>query len=143
MTTSPEPPRPTETELRLLKVLWQHEPSGPLSVRDVLGHLDSDVGYTTVLKILQIMFAKGLVVRDESERSHRYAAALPRIAVEGGLLGDLLQRLFDGSATQLVQAALDTEHIDADELADIERLIRNARRRSQNKDTRSPKENDQ
>jgi len=126
--------RPTDSELRLLKVLWRHGTDQPLSVRQVLGQLDTGVGYTTVLKLLQIMLAKGLVVRDESERSHRYAAAAPRSAIEGGLLGDLVQRLFDGSATKLVQAAIDNEEIDAEELDQIAHLISNARRQSENRE---------
>ena len=129
--TTASSPHPTDSELQLLKVLWKHSSKGPLSVREVLGHLNSEVGYTTVLKLLQIMLTKGLVTRDESERSHRYRAALPQAATEGGLVGDLLHRLFDGSARQLVQAAIETEHIDAEELGQIERLIRNAKKRSQ------------
>lgn len=118
-------PAPTDAELEILKALWE---LGPSTVRQVLEFLDRDIGYTTVLKLLQIMHGKGLVVRDESQRSHRYAPTQTRDAVEGGILRDLARRLFEGSTQQLVQAALAHEQVDADELEEIEKMIRQARR---------------
>lgn len=118
-------PAPTDAELELLKVLWQR---GPSTVREVLEHLDRDTGYTTVLKLFQIMHGKGLVERDESARSHRYSPAHARDHVEGGMLRDFTRRLFEGSTQQLVQAALAHEKVGADELAEIERMIRSVRR---------------
>lgn len=118
-------PAPTDAELELLKVLWQR---GPSTVREVLEHLERDIGYTTVLKLFQIMHGKGLVERDESARSHRYSPAHARNDVEGGMLRDLARRLFEGSTQQLVQAALAHEEVGADELVEIERMIRSARR---------------
>lgn len=118
-------PTPTDAELELLQVLWRH---GPSTVREVLDHVDREIGYTTVLKLLQIMHGKGLVERDESARSHRYSPTQARDTVEGGMLRDFARRLFDGSTRQLVQAALAHEQVDDDELAAIERMIREARR---------------
>ena len=122
---------PTDAELELLQVLWTH---GPATVREVLEHVDREIGYTTVLKLLQIMHGKGLVERDESARSHRYSPTQARDVVEGGMLRDLARRLFEGSTQQLVQAALAHEQVDADELAEIERMVRKARRAQRRRD---------
>src|SRR5271166_3363257 len=93
-------PRPTEAELELLRILWEKEPA---TVREIYDALDQSraVGYTTVLKLLQIMTSKGLVVRDEANRAHLYRAAVSQDATQNEMLKDLSLRLFSGSAAQL------------------------------------------
>lgn len=98
-------PEPTETELEILHILWQ---MGPSTVRQVheslLGH--GKLAYTTVLSMLQIMYQKGLVSRNDSERAHIYAPALSKHQTQRQILGKLLHRVFEGSATELVMQAL-------------------------------------
>ena len=122
----PTAPHPTEGELAILQVLWDH--GTPCTVREVHDALSQhkDTAYTTVLKMLTIMADKGLVQRDESERSHRYAAVHAEPAVQSVMVKDLLQRAFAGSALQLVQRALDVDKPGRDELDAIERLIAEA-----------------
>lgn len=117
------PPRPTEAELKLLKILWD---LGHASVKEVHAALlkRQDYTYTGCLRMLQVMFEKGLVLRDESSRSHIYRAAHPREDMETGLVGDLLDRLFGGSALALVQAALQAKAVPEDEKARIRALLR-------------------
>ena len=121
-------PRPTDGELAILRVLWSHGPSTVREVHDVLLET-KDTAYTTVLKMLTIMAEKGLLTRDESERSHRYSAVHAESRVQGSLVRDLLDRAFDGSALQLVQRALDTRAADPEELDAIAALIAEARRK--------------
>lgn len=115
-------PRPTDAELEILKVLWRR---GSSTVREVFETISETkrTGYTTVLKFMQIMSEKGLVRRDDSERAHRYEAALAEEETQRQLVGDLLQRAFDGSARKLVLQALSTERASADELAEIRRML--------------------
>ena len=115
-------PRPTDAELEILKVLWRR---GPCTVREVFDSLSESkqTGYTTVLKFMQIMAEKGLVRRDESERAHRYEAAVPEEETQRQLVGDLLRRAFDGSAKRLVMQALSAERASAGELEEIRRLL--------------------
>ncbi len=114
-------PRPTEAELEILGVLWNR---GPSTVRDVHEELDARrVGYTTVLKLLQIMAEKGLVARDESERAHVYRARLERDQAERQLVGDLVDKAFGGSASRLVLRALSTKTASAEEIERIRRLL--------------------
>ena len=122
-------PHPTEGELAILQVLWDQR--APCTVREVHEALSrhKDTAYTTVLKMMTIMADKGLLHRDESERSHRYASAHPRPAVQKVLVKDLLARAFSGSALQLVQRALDVDSPDAAELDAIARLIAAAKAR--------------
>ena len=98
-------PEPTEAELELLRLLWQQ---GACTVRQVHESLtrDNPVAYTTVLTTLQIMYQKGLVKRDDSERAHVYAAALSQRQAQKRFLGKVLQRVFEGSAAELVMQAL-------------------------------------
>jgi len=121
-------PRPTEGELAILRVLWDRP--GPCTVREVHDALTRtrDTAYTTVLKMMTIMADKGLVVRDESERSHRYAAVHPEPQVQSALLSDLMHRAFSGSALQLVQRALDVDRTSAEDLDEIARMIAQARK---------------
>lgn len=120
--------RPTEGELAILQVLWDR--GGPCTVREVHEALSrhKDTAYTTVLKMMTIMAEKGLVRRDESERSHRYVTAHPQANVQSALLKDLMQRAFSGSALQLVQRALDVQGASREELDDIAQLIARARK---------------
>jgi len=122
-------PRPTEGELAILRVLWDRRE--PCTVRDVHDALrrSKDTAYTTVLKMMTIMADKGLVVRDASERSHRYAAVHPEPQVQSALLADLMQRAFSGSALQLVQRALDVDAASSEDLDAIARLIAQAKTR--------------
>jgi predicted transcriptional regulator len=117
-----ELPRPTDAELEILKVLWRRGPSTVREVFETLGE-SKTTGYTTVLKFMQIMAEKGLVVRDESERAHRYEPAAPEDETQRRLVGDLLRKAFDGSAKKLVLQALSTERATADELGEIRRLL--------------------
>ncbi len=115
-------PRPTDAELAILKVLWQR---GPSTVRQVYEALNADrpTGYTTALKLLQIMTDKGLVRRDESQRTHVYAARPSEEQTQRQLLDDLLRRAFDGSAQKLVLQALAGRQTSPAELAEIRRLL--------------------
>jgi len=123
----PELPRPTDGELAILRVLWRHGPSTVRQVRDILER-SQPTGYTTVLKLLQIMAAKGLVARDESQRTHIYQATRSEVHTQRQLIGDLLHRAFGGSASKLVMQALATKKASADELAEIRKLIENLER---------------
>ena len=120
----PEPtlPRPTDAELEILKVLWRRGPSTVREVFDVLSET-KQTGYTTVLKFMQIMAEKGLVRRDETARAHLYEAALAEEETQRQLVGDLLQRAFDGSAKKLVLQALSSERASSAELDEIRRML--------------------
>jgi len=115
-------PKPTTAETEILTVLWERGPSTVRAVHEVL-EAKRETGYTTVLKLLQIMASKGLVLRDERERTHVYRAAQPREAVQGELVGDLIDRAFDGSAAELVVRALSTQRPTKDELDKIRALL--------------------
>jgi BlaI family transcriptional regulator, penicillinase repressor len=117
-----EPPRPTPAELEILGALWE---LGPSTVREVQEALDRrrPTGYTTALKLLQIMTDKGLVRRDASERAHRYSPRLPRERTEQQMVGDLVDRAFGGSASRLVMRALASRPASADELERIRELL--------------------
>ena len=115
-------PRPTDAELAILNVLWQR---GPSTVREVHDALSSthDTGYTTVLKLLQIMTDKGLVDRDESARAHVYKTRYSEQRTQRQLLGDLIDRAFRGSPAQLVMQALSATRASAEELTAIRQLL--------------------
>ena len=114
--------RPTNAELEILHVLW-HE--GTCTVHAVQAVLNQrrPTGYTTVLKLLQIMLSKGLVVRDESQRAHRYSARFAASEMQQHLVGDLLDRAFGGSASKLVMQALSSRKASQEELAEIRLLL--------------------
>lgn len=116
------PPRPTDAELEILRVLWDR---GPSTVREVYETLEreKETGYTTVLKFLQIMKEKGLVTRDETSRSHVYTARLREEETQGQLVRDLLDRAFGGSARNLVMRALSSKEVSAEELGEIRDLL--------------------
>jgi BlaI family transcriptional regulator, penicillinase repressor len=115
-------PRPTDAELAILRVLWRR---GPSTVKDVHEELDrrAPTGYTTTLKQLQVMTDKGLVTRDESQRAHLYTARLPEEQTQSQLVGDLLDRAFEGSASRLVLRALSYRPASSEELAEIRELL--------------------
>ena len=115
------PPRPTDAELSILNVLWRR---GPSTVRDVHEELSANgTGYTTILKLLQIMTEKDLIVRDESERAHIYESTYNEQRTQQQLLTDLVDRAFDGSAAKLVVQALSGRKANAAELDEIRRLL--------------------
>jgi predicted transcriptional regulator len=115
-------PRPTPAELAILRVLWGQ---GPSTVREVHALLERErpTGYTTVLKLLQIMTEKGLVRRDEAARAHVYAASVPEEQTQRRLVRDLLDRAFGGSASKLVMHALSARKASRAELACIRELL--------------------
>ena len=115
-------PRPTEAELELLRILWEKEPATVREIYDALNQ-ERPSGYTTVLKMLQIMTAKGLVVRDEANRAHVYRAAIGQDAMQSKILRDLSVRLFSGSAAQLALHALAMEPANDIELEEIRALL--------------------
>jgi predicted transcriptional regulator len=102
-----ELPRPTDSELAILRVLWNE---GPSTVRQVHEQLSAEqaTGYTTVLKLMQIMFEKGLVARDEAQRAHVYTPVVSEQKTQRQLVTDLLERAFEGSASKMVLQALAT-----------------------------------
>lgn len=120
MTT--QPPRPTDAELEILRVLWEE---GDCTVRRVHETLSKsrDMGYTTILKLMQIMFEKGLVTRDESQRSHVYRAKQKATTTQRQLVADLLSRAFGGSTEKLVLQALSAKRASKEELAEIRRIL--------------------
>jgi predicted transcriptional regulator len=113
---------PTNGELAILRVLWRR---GPSNVGEVRSELDGEnqVGYTTVLKLLQIMVEKGLAQRDEATRPHQYRAAVDQVATQKELVRDLMDRAFGGSSADLVLRALSTKPASASELEEIRRLL--------------------
>jgi len=115
-------PRPTDAELAILRVLWERGPSTVRQVHDVLSR-DRPAVYTTALKLLQIMTDKGLVSRDERDRSHVYQARLSEEQTQRQLVRDLVDRAFGGSASKLVMQALATRRATPEELTEIRRLI--------------------
>jgi predicted transcriptional regulator len=123
MTTPPPVPKPTTAELDLLQTLW---PLGAATARQVHAAMQAerpDVTYATVLRLMQIMHTKGLLVRDDSQRSHVYAPAQAQDSLQTNLLKDLIQKAFAGSAKALVLAAL-RSGISKKERAEIERLLK-------------------
>jgi predicted transcriptional regulator len=115
-------PRPTEAELQIMHVLWSRGACTVREVHDVL-HLGDDSGYTTALKMLQVMHAKGLVQRDDSQRAHVYRAAVSKERTQKRFLVDLVQRVFDGSSSQLVLHALGSQRTSREELRAIRSLL--------------------
>ena len=118
-----ETPWPTDVELQILQVLWQ---SGPCTVREVHENLyaGEGAGYTTALKMLQIMHAKGLVERDDSQRAHVYKAGITKQRTQKRYLADMVQRLFNGSASQMVLHALGSHPpASREELKEIRTLL--------------------
>lgn len=127
---SPVPVRPTDTELVVLRALWE---LGPSTVKQVHQHLieagerEKDLGYTTVLKMMQTMHDKGLLLRDESERAHAYRPSEPKGRTQKHLVGHMVERVFGGSAGELVQMALQGRRLSAKEKAALRALLEESR----------------
>jgi len=117
------PPRkPTSAELEILRVLWARGASTVREVHEALSEKKS-LGYTSVLKLLQIMTAKGTVRRNETHRAHVYEACLPAEQTKRQIAGDVLQRVFEGSASQLMMHALAGRKASAEEINELRRLL--------------------
>jgi BlaI family penicillinase repressor len=119
---TPSPQKPTASELEILRVLWSRGPSTVREVHDALSEKKS-LGYTTVLKLLQIMTTKGTVRRNETQRAHVYEAGLPAEQTKRQLAGDMLQRVFEGSASQLMMHALAGRKTSREEVEELRRLL--------------------
>ena len=117
-----KPPKPTDAELAILRVVWQRGPSTVRGVWELLNPKQG-TGYTTVLKTMQIMCEKGLLARDETDRSHVYRAARTEGQTQRQVVGHLLERLFSGSAPKLVMQALAAKKATPAELAEIRKLL--------------------
>ena len=113
--------KPTEAELTLLNVLWKMGPATVRQIHDVVS-ITQKTGYTTVLKILQIMHEKSLVIRDESNRAHIYATANSQTQTQSSLIKDLVTKAFGGSTSKLVMRAIDDSTSD-EEINDIRQLL--------------------
>ena len=134
MTRNPAP-RPTDAELAILRILWERGPSTVRQVHEILG-LERQAAYTTALKLLQIMTEKGLVERDESDRTHIYRPRLSEETTQRQLVRDLVDRAFGGSSSKLVMQALATKRASAEELRDIRKAIDGARNEREVRDDR-------
>jgi predicted transcriptional regulator len=123
------PVKPTSTELQILGVLWDRGPSTVREIHEILAQ-SRPLGYTTVLKLLQIMTEKQLVRRNEEARAHVYEAQQPAGATRQQLVGDLLERAFSGSASQLMMHALAGKQTSPDEIDEIRRMLDEYERRA-------------
>ncbi|MGI9056604.1 MAG: BlaI/MecI/CopY family transcriptional regulator [Pyrinomonadaceae bacterium] len=121
--------KPTKSELDILSILWEKDAA---TVREVYEGISERklTSYTTVLKLMQIMFEKGLVKRDDSNRAHIYSAKQPQEQTQKNLVSDLLEKAFRGSALKLVQHVLETKPASAEELAEIRQLINEAEQKN-------------
>jgi BlaI family penicillinase repressor len=119
-------PKPTDAELAILRILWERGPTTVRQVHEQLSH-ERQAAYTTALKLLQIMTEKGLVERDERERTHVYRARLSEDQTQRQLVRDLLDRAFGGSAGKLVMQALAAKRASPDELREIRKVIDGAK----------------
>jgi BlaI family transcriptional regulator, penicillinase repressor len=116
-------PRPTDAELAILRVLWERGPSTVRQVHEVIVARVGPTAYTTALKLLQIMTEKGLVRRDDTDRTHVFTPRLSEEQTQRQLVRDLLERAFGGSASKLVMQALNAKRATDEELGEIHRLI--------------------
>ena len=123
MSKNPSAPRPTDAELAILRVLWERGPSTVRQVHEVLVARVGQTAYTTALKLLQIMTEKGLVRRDDTDRTHVFAPRLSEGQTQRQLVRDLLDRAFGGSASKLVMQALNARRATPEELGEIRKLI--------------------
>jgi BlaI family transcriptional regulator, penicillinase repressor len=120
--------KPTESELEILKILWNKEKATVREVHEELSK-NKESGYTTTLKLLQIMFEKGLVIRDDSNKTHIYEAAITRQKTQKQFLDKMINTLFAGSSTQLVLQALGNQKASKDELEEIQKYLDNLKSR--------------
>ncbi|MFN5475813.1 MAG: BlaI/MecI/CopY family transcriptional regulator [Chitinophagaceae bacterium] len=114
--------KPTESELEILQVLWDKDEATVREVHEELAKV-KDIGYTTALKLLQIMYEKGLVSRDDSAKTHIYKPAVTREKTQKQLVGKMINTLFSGSPGQLVMQALGNHNASKEELDEIQRLL--------------------
>jgi predicted transcriptional regulator len=122
MARKPAPPKPTAAELDLLRVLWPLGAATAREVHEAIARERKDISAANVLRQLQVMHGKGLLVRDESQRSHVYAAAQAQDSLRTGLLKEFIHKAFSGSGKELVVAAL-KGHVSAEEREEIRRLL--------------------
>lgn len=120
-------PRPTPAELELLRTLWQLGPSTVKQVHEARQQERPDLAYAAVLRLMQIMHGKGLLTRDESQRSHVYAAAQPQDSLQTRLLDDLIHKAFAGSGKELVMVALRSGSVSDAERDEIQRFLEDTR----------------
>jgi BlaI family transcriptional regulator, penicillinase repressor len=116
------PKTPTSSELEILRVLWERGPSTVKEVHETLS-ARKPVGYTTILKLLQIMTVKGTVKRNETDRAHVYVACQPAERTKRQLAGEMLDKVFGGSASELVLHALSGQHASHEEIEEIRRML--------------------
>lgn len=121
--------KPTEAELEILKVLWEHGPSTVRFVNDVLNE-KKEVGYTTTLKILQIMFEKGLTSRDADQKTHVYTALFSEADTKNKMIDDFVNNMFHGSAMNMVMQTLGNTRISPREIQDLKDIIENMENRN-------------
>jgi BlaI family transcriptional regulator, penicillinase repressor len=120
--------RPTDTELSILRALWDLGPTTVRKVHEVLAKKQEDLAYTAVLRMMQTMAEKGMLLRDESERSHIYRPSQEREDTQRGLMDDILDRAFGGNALEMLSAALLGRKMNAKEQAEATRLLAEARK---------------
>ena len=120
-------PRPTAAELGLLRTMWQLGPSSVRDVHEAQQRERPELAYANVLRLMQVMHGKGLLKRDESQRSHIYAAAQPRGSLQTRLLDDLIHKAFSGSGKDLVMAALRGDRVSDAEREEIQRFLKETR----------------
>ena len=124
--------KPTSAELEILDVLWERGAATVREVYEILHARERPTVYTTVLKLLQIMHEKDLVERDSSAKAHIYRARISQDETQKGLVSDLLEKAFRGSALKLVQHVLETKPASAEELSEIRKLIAEAEKKGEN-----------
>lgn len=121
--------KPTKAELEILSILWEKESATVREVYEVINER-KPASYTTVLKLMQIMFEKGLVTRDDTNRAHIFSAKHPQEQTQKNLVSDLLEKAFRGSALKLVQHVLETKPASKEELDEIRKLINEAEKKN-------------
>jgi len=126
MSTPDVPAKPTPSELEMLRLLWQLGPATARQVHEAAVETRPDMAYANVLRLLQVMHAKGLLTRDESARAHVYAPAQPQDTHQSGLIKDLIHKAFSGSGKELVLAAL-RGHVSKKEREEIQRILNGER----------------
>lgn len=123
MSTNDAPPKPTPSELEMLRLLWRLGPATARQVHEAAVETRPDMGYANVLRLLQVMHAKGLLRRDESARAHIYAPAQPQDSLQTSLIKELIHKAFAGSGKELVLAAL-RGHVSKKEREEIQELLK-------------------
>jgi len=113
---------PTEQELNILSILWKHGPSTVREVNTIMNY-EQNVGYTTTLKLLQIMHEKGLVERDESSKTHIYQPANPKEKIQSQIVSRVMDKVFDGSAESFMMRILSTGEVSSEEMSKIKEMI--------------------